>query len=47
MGSIYLKSQMLKEAEDAFTRAIKLDPSLVDSRRKLAVVSEIQDQIKK
>ena len=24
MGSIYLKSQMLKEAEDAFTRAIKL-----------------------
>lgn len=47
MGNIYLKSQMLKEAEDAFTRAIKLDPSLVDSRRKLAVIAEIQDQIKK
>ena len=47
MGNIYLKSQILKEAEDAFTRAIKLDPSLVDSRRKLAVILGIQGRIKK
>lgn len=42
VGDIYLKSGQLKMAEFFFTQAVRLDPSLIDSQRKLTVIRQRQ-----
>jgi tetratricopeptide (TPR) repeat protein len=43
IGDIYLESKQLKMAESFFAQAVRLDPSLVDSKRKLALIQQGQD----